>query len=130
MDRFPLTPGSTHVLDGDRPNLWNSAWPVKTSSRHSTPSFTPRTKSTTRWCRGAFSERSLGTSKELAQNGVRRETVPDPFGGARRTLCAFEGPAGPLVRGSVNSSVYSGRPAHNHGQRNQAGDYDRHETDH
>jgi hypothetical protein len=27
-------------------------------------------------------------SKELAQNGVRRETVPDMFGGARRTLCA------------------------------------------
>ena len=27
-------------------------------------------------------------SKELAQNGVRRETVPDSFGGARRTLCA------------------------------------------
>jgi hypothetical protein len=26
--------------------------------------------------------------KELAQNGVRREAVPDMFGGARRTLCA------------------------------------------
>ena len=26
--------------------------------------------------------------KELAQNGVRRETIPDPSGGARRTLCA------------------------------------------
>jgi len=26
--------------------------------------------------------------EELAQNGVRRETVPDPTGGARRTLCA------------------------------------------
>jgi hypothetical protein len=28
-------------------------------------------------------------SEELAQNGVRRETVADPPGGARRTLCAF-----------------------------------------
>ena len=27
--------------------------------------------------------------EELAQNGVRRETVPDLPGGARRTLCAF-----------------------------------------
>src|SRR5271170_706670 len=27
-------------------------------------------------------------SKELAQNGVRRGPVPDPFCGARRTLCA------------------------------------------
>src|SRR5271169_6764462 len=26
--------------------------------------------------------------EELAQDGVRRETVPDPSGGARRTLCA------------------------------------------
>jgi hypothetical protein len=30
------------------------------------------------------------TFKELAQDGVRRETVPAPLGGARRTLCAFE----------------------------------------
>jgi len=30
------------------------------------------------------------TLEELAQNGVRRETVPRLFGGARRTLCAFE----------------------------------------
>ena len=29
-------------------------------------------------------------TEELAQNGVRRETVPDPSGGARRTLCASE----------------------------------------
>ncbi len=28
--------------------------------------------------------------KEHAQNGVRRDFVPDPLGGARRTLCAFE----------------------------------------
>ena len=28
--------------------------------------------------------------EELAQNGVRRETVPDQPGGARRTLCASE----------------------------------------
>ena len=27
--------------------------------------------------------------EELTQNGVRRETVPDPSGGARRTLCAL-----------------------------------------
>jgi Ca-activated chloride channel homolog len=31
-----------------------------------------------------------GASEEHAQNGVRRETVPDPPGGAHRTLCAFE----------------------------------------
>ena len=30
----------------------------------------------------------LGASKELAQNEVRREAVPDVDGGARRTLCA------------------------------------------
>ncbi len=29
-------------------------------------------------------------SEELAQSGVRRETVPGSSGGARRTLCAFE----------------------------------------
>jgi hypothetical protein len=28
--------------------------------------------------------------EEHAQNGVRRESVPDSIGGARRTLCAFE----------------------------------------
>jgi hypothetical protein len=28
--------------------------------------------------------------EELAQNGARRESVPWPSGGARRTLCAFE----------------------------------------
>ena len=32
--------------------------------------------------------RSQCTSKELAQNGVRREIVPKAYGGARRTLCA------------------------------------------
>jgi glycosyltransferase involved in cell wall biosynthesis len=31
-----------------------------------------------------------GSLEELAQNGVRRETVPDPPGGAHRTLCALE----------------------------------------
>jgi hypothetical protein len=30
------------------------------------------------------------SSKEIAQNGVRREAVADPSGSARRTLCAFE----------------------------------------
>ncbi len=30
------------------------------------------------------------SGEELAQNGVRREAVPDPRGGARRTLCACE----------------------------------------
>jgi hypothetical protein len=30
--------------------------------------------------------------EEHAQNGVRRETVPDPLGGARRTLCASKKP--------------------------------------
>jgi hypothetical protein len=34
----------------------------------------------------------LLSSKGLAQNGVRRETVVDWFGGARRTLCACEEP--------------------------------------
>jgi hypothetical protein len=28
--------------------------------------------------------------KELAQNGAQRERVPNPLGGARRTLCAFK----------------------------------------
>jgi len=28
------------------------------------------------------------TFEELAQNGLRREAVPDPSGGLRRTLCA------------------------------------------
>jgi hypothetical protein len=28
--------------------------------------------------------------EEHAQNGVQREPVPNPLGGARRTLCAFE----------------------------------------
>jgi len=32
----------------------------------------------------------MGASREFAQNGVRREAVPDMYGGARRTLCAFE----------------------------------------
>jgi len=34
---------------------------------------------------------SLGdgeASEELAQNGVQRKPVPNPLGGARRTLCA------------------------------------------
>jgi uncharacterized protein (TIGR03435 family) len=31
------------------------------------------------------------TFEEFAQNGVRRETVPDSTGGARRTLCAMQG---------------------------------------
>jgi len=30
----------------------------------------------------------MSTFEEQAQNGVRREAVPDPYGGARRTLCA------------------------------------------
>jgi hypothetical protein len=34
---------------------------------------------------------SAPPSKELAQNGARREAVPDPDGGARRALCAFDG---------------------------------------
>ena len=32
--------------------------------------------------------KNTSSSKEPAQNGVRRETVPDPSGGVRRTLCA------------------------------------------
>jgi hypothetical protein len=28
--------------------------------------------------------------EQLAQNGVRCEAVPNPFGGARRTFCVFE----------------------------------------
>jgi hypothetical protein len=32
--------------------------------------------------------KSSWTSKKLAQNGARRETLPDRSGGARRTLCA------------------------------------------
>ncbi len=35
-----------------------------------------------------FSIMSYITTKELAQNGVRREAVPNLFCGARRTLCA------------------------------------------
>jgi predicted Rossmann-fold nucleotide-binding protein len=31
-----------------------------------------------------------GTTEELAQNGARREAVPNTYGGARRALCAFE----------------------------------------
>jgi hypothetical protein len=38
------------------------------------------------------SDKSTATfpSEEHAQNGARRETVPNTLGGARRTLCAFE----------------------------------------
>jgi hypothetical protein len=32
--------------------------------------------------------RTLCAFEEVAQNGVRRETVPGRFGGAHRTLCA------------------------------------------
>jgi hypothetical protein len=34
----------------------------------------------------------LLSSKKLTQNGVRGETVANWFGGARRTLCAYEEP--------------------------------------
>jgi len=37
----------------------------------------------------------------LAQNGVRRETVPDPSGGARRTLCALMGLVLIILAGAV-----------------------------
>jgi hypothetical protein len=33
---------------------------------------------------------SQWASEEHAQNGARRETVPNTLGGARRTLCASE----------------------------------------
>jgi NodT family efflux transporter outer membrane factor (OMF) lipoprotein len=37
----------------------------------------------------ALTKRACETFQELAQDGVRRETVSDLFGGARRTLCAL-----------------------------------------
>jgi predicted GH43/DUF377 family glycosyl hydrolase len=46
------------------------------------------------------------TSEELAQNGARRETVPDWFGGARRTLCAF---VEPLRRYVMTYAAFSAR---------------------
>src|SRR5580658_8249021 len=38
-------------------------------------------------------KRSPKTFEKLTQNGVRREAVSHLFGGARRTLCAFQEPA-------------------------------------
>ena len=37
--------------------------------------------------------------EEHAQNGVRRDLVPYPIGGARRTLCASKNPAQRLKAG-------------------------------
>src|SRR5882724_4434687 len=37
---------------------------------------------------GAMTVSTSESSKELAQNGARHDTVPVPSGGARRTLCA------------------------------------------
>ena len=56
---------------------------------------------------------SLFAFEKLAQNGVRRETVPDPPGGARRTLCAFKelGRVTAVVEGNaepVNCFLVSG----------------------
>jgi len=45
--------------------------------------------------------RPVRASEELAQNGVRREAVLGPSGGARRTLCASSHSSG---HGSVRSS--------------------------
>jgi hypothetical protein len=41
-----------------------------------------------RACPSPFSWALPSSCEELAQNGVRREAVPNPFGGVRRTLCA------------------------------------------
>ena len=51
-------------------------------------------------------------NSEHAQNGVRREPVPDPFGGVRRSLCAFKMPRGGRSRHGVrprSSSLISVR---------------------
>jgi hypothetical protein len=40
---------------------------------------------------GVISHRLWRSSREIAQNGVRREIVPDPSGGARGTLFAMQG---------------------------------------
>ena len=45
------------------------------------------------------------TLEELAQDGARRETVPDPDGGARRTLCALDGDERVLVNCSAGKHM-------------------------
>ena len=61
---------------------------ASTICRRSGPTSRPRTRSTSGDKK--IAGRSCPTSEELAQNGVRCETVPDSTGGARRTLCAFK----------------------------------------
>jgi hypothetical protein len=43
------------------------------------------------------------TIEKLAQNGARREAVPGPFGGARRTLCGLAG-----IRGGYDFQTAEG----------------------
>ena len=47
---------------------------------------------------------SAGATEEFAQNGVRREAVPGPFYGARRTLCALVEPDSVWLRASVSDT--------------------------
>ena len=53
--------------------------------------------------------RRFNSFEELAQNGVRRETVPDSSGGARRTLCAPEDLARTMERRYQARSAEPGR---------------------
>jgi len=50
----------------------------------------------------------MGASKVFAQNGVRREAVPDMCGGEHRTLCAFEEFAQNRVRREAVPDMYGG----------------------